>query len=196
MNDRTDVDHSRILNHVLALLVGKFDFDPVDTFVTFSAQHLVVGRVRGRFEAVQGTIAVADDLTQSRVVVSIETASVTTLNPMRDEDARSENYLDVGQYPTMTYRRTAATESATGVWHVTGDLTPRGVTHPVELAVRFGGAITDAYGNVRIAFHAAPSITRWDFGLTFELLKEAGGCSWATTSRSTRRPSAPGKEPP
>lgn len=175
MNDRTDGDHSRIVNHVLAPPVGTFNLDPVHTFVTFSAQHLVVGRVRGRFEAVQGTIVVADDLTQSSVEVSIETASITTLNPMRDEDVRSVHYLDVEQYPTMTYRSTVATESTAGVWRVTGDLTLHGVTRPVELTVRFGGAVTDAYGNIRIAFHATATITRRDFGLTYELLKEAGG---------------------
>ncbi|MGM7774482.1 YceI family protein [Arthrobacter sp. KNU-44] len=175
MNDRPGGDHSRIVNHVLAPPVGTFDIDPVHTFVAFSAQHLVVGTVRGRFEAVQGTIVVADDLTESSVEVSIETSSLTTLNPVRDDDLRSENYLDVRHYPTMTFRSTAAFESTAGVWQVTGDLTLHGVTRPVELTVRFGGAVTDASGNVRIAFHAHASITRRDFGLTFELLKEAGG---------------------
>jgi polyisoprenoid-binding protein YceI len=172
---RMDSDHSRIVNHVLAPPVGTFELDPVHTFVAFSAQHLVVGRVRGRFEVVQGTIVVADDLRDSSAVVSVETASLTTLNPMRDDDVRSEHYLDVEHYPTMTYRSTSALESTAGVWRITGDLTLHGVTRPVELTVRFGGAVTDASGNIRIAFHADASITRRDFGLTYELLKEAGG---------------------
>jgi polyisoprenoid-binding protein YceI len=175
MTDRMDGDHSRIVNHVLAPPVGTFELDPVHTFVAFRAQHLVVGRVRGRFEVVQGTIVVADDLRDSSVVVSIDTASLTTLNPIRDDDVRSEHYLDVERYPTMTYRSTSASESTAGVWQITGDLTLHGVTRPAELTVRFGGAVTDASGNIRIAFHADASITRRDFGLTYELLKEAGG---------------------
>lgn len=75
----------------------------------------------------------------------------------------------------MTYHGTAVCELTAGAWLVTGDLTLHGVTRPVELTVRVGGVVTDAYGNVRIAFHAHGSITRHDFGLNYELTKEAGG---------------------
>ncbi|MDQ4491217.1 YceI family protein [Sinomonas sp. ASV486] len=68
--------------------MGTFEIDPIHTFVTFRAQHLVVGRVRGRFEAVRGTIVVAKDLTESSVEVTVATASVSTMNPMSDEDLR------------------------------------------------------------------------------------------------------------
>lgn len=174
VSDFPDDDHSRVVNHVLAPPVGTFQLDPVHTFVAFRAQHLVVGRVRGRFEEVKGSIVVAEDLTESSVEVEIGTASVTTLNSDRDDDIRSEHYLDVGRYPTMTFRSTRAAEATSGVWIVTGDLSLHGVTRPVELPVTFGGSTTDAYGNTRLAFHAATSITRNDYGLTFELLKEAG----------------------
>ncbi|MBP2354966.1 polyisoprenoid-binding protein YceI [Kribbella aluminosa] len=100
-------------------------------------------------------------------------ASINTLNSVRD-DVRSEHYLDTKRYPTMTYRSTGMRELPAGLWSLTGDLGIHGVTHPVELTVRFGGAVTDAYGNIRVAFHAHGSITRSDFGLTYELLKEAG----------------------
>ncbi len=75
----------------------------------------------------------------------------------------------------MAYRSTTTRELPGGAWLVTGVLTLHGVTHPVEFTVRFGGAVTDAYGNARVAFHAHSFITRHDFGLTYELLKEAGG---------------------
>jgi polyisoprenoid-binding protein YceI len=175
MTDRSDTDHSRLVNHTLVPPVGAFEIDPAHTFVGFSAQHLVVGRVRGRFEAVRGTVTVAEDPSASTVEVSIDTASVTTLNPTRDQDLRSEHYLDVQRYPTMTYRSTATSELPGCAWLVIGDLLLHGVTRPVELTVRFGGAVTDTSGNVRVAFHAQGSVTRHDFGLTHELLKEAGG---------------------
>ncbi len=174
MTDFPDNDHSRVVNHILAPPVGTFQLDPAHTFVAFRAQHLVVGRVRGRFEEVKGTIVVAEDLTQSSVEVEIATASITTLNSRRDDDIRSEHYLDVARYPTMTFRSTAAAESTSGMWLVSGDLSLHGVTHPVELPVTFGGSTTDAYGNTRIAFHTETMISRKDYGLVFELLKEAG----------------------
>lgn len=175
MDTRIDDDHSRIVNHSLVPPVGKFDIDPVHTFVGFSAQHIVVGRVRGRFEKVSGTIEIAEDLTASTVEVGIEAASITTLNPTRDADLRSEHYLDVERFPTVSFSSTSVREQTAGAWSVTGDLSLHGVTRPVELTVRFGGAVTDAYGNARIAFHAQGSITRHEFGLKYELLKEAGG---------------------
>lgn len=175
MPDPSDRDHSRIVNHALVPPAGGFEIDPVHTFVGFSAQHLVVGRVRGRFEAVRGTILVAEDLPSSTVVVEIDTASITTQNQVRDDDLRSAHYLDVEQFPTMTFRSTTTRELPAGEWLVVGDLALHGVTRPVELTVRFGGSVTDAYGNARLAFHARGSLTRHDFGLTYELLKEAGG---------------------
>lgn len=175
MADLPKVDHSRIVNHSLVPPAGTFELDPAHTFVGFSAQHLVVGRVRGRFETVKGTITVAEDLLSSTVEVSVQTASINTLIPMRDDDLRSEHYLDVERFPVMTYRSTATIEMTAGAWLVTGDLTLRGVTRPVELTVRFGGSITDPFGNLRVAFHAGGFITRHDFGLNYELVKEAGG---------------------
>lgn len=168
-------DHSRLVNHRLVPPVGTFALDPAHTFVGFIAQHLVVGRVRGRFESVQGSITVAEDPADSTVAVEVVTASVATLNSARDDDLRSDHFLDVARYPTMVYSSTTLRELPAGDWLLTGDLTLRGVTRPVELTVRFGGAATDDYGNARIAFHAAGSITRSDFGLNYELVKEAGG---------------------
>jgi polyisoprenoid-binding protein YceI len=123
----------------------------------------------------RGTITIAEDPTASTVDVRIDTASITTLNSVRDEDLRSEHFLDVERYPTMTYVSTSTRESATGGWLAIGDLSLHGVTRPMEFAVRFAGAVDDESGSVRVAFHADGSIARRDFGLTYELAKEAGG---------------------
>lgn len=95
MNVSSDGDLSRVVNPVLVPPVGTFEIDPVHTFAGFSAQHLVVGRVRGRFKSVRGTVTVAEDPSASTVEVSVETASISTLNATRDDDLRSERYLDV-----------------------------------------------------------------------------------------------------
>ena len=167
-------DQSRLLNHELVPPVGIYSFDQAHTFVCFRAQHLIVGHVRGCFEAVSGTVTVADDLAASVVSVNVETASIATRNPIRDDDLRSERYLDAAKYPTMTFRSTGVSIAPAGVWIVTGDLTLRGVCRSLELQASFGGAVTDPYGNLRLSFSAKGHLTRRDFGLTFELLKEAG----------------------
>jgi len=167
-------DHSRVANHVLVPASGVYAIDPVHTFVGFSAQHLVVGRVRGRFERVAGTVAIADEPTASVLDVSVETASISTLLVARDDDLRSDRFLAVDAYPTMTYRSTDVIERPRGEWSVLGNLTLRGVTRPVPLTVHFGGSIADSSGKARAAFHAKGTITRSAFGLIAELDKEAG----------------------
>lgn len=167
-------DHSRIVNHALAPSPEVYAIDPLHTFVSFAAQHLVVGRVRGRFERVAGTVTIAEKLTDSSLDVTVETASITTLLGIRDEDLRSGRFLDCDAHPTMSYRSTSIIERPRGEWRVLGDLTVRGVTKPVALAVRFGGSITDSQGKPRAAFTATGTLTRSEFGVIAELETESG----------------------
>lgn len=166
---------SRVVNHVLVPAAGSYEVDPVHSFVTFRAQHVIVGRVRGRFETVSGTAVIAEDPTGSSVEVEVAAASIHTLMSLRDDDLRSDHYLDTATYPTIAYRSTAVSEGVNGNWLLSGDLTIRDVTKPVDLMVTFGGAVADAFGNARLGFRATGAITRADFGLLHELQKEAGG---------------------
>jgi polyisoprenoid-binding protein YceI len=153
---------------------GTFEIDPVHTFVTFRAQHLIVGRVQGRFETVSGTITVEENVLDSHVEVSIDAASIATHMPMRDDDLRSSNFLDVASYPNLSFRSTGITELPSGEWSITGDLTVKGVTVATELIVEFGGAVPDPFGNLRVGFHATTTISRRDFGLVHDLEHHTG----------------------
>ena len=175
MSDSSRDPLDRVVNHVLLPAPGTYEIDPIHTFVTFRAQHLIVGRVRGRFESVTGTAIIAQEPTESMVDVQIAATSISTLMSLRDDDLRSAHYLDVERYPTIAYRSSRLTEEPNGKWLLSGDLTIRDTTRPVDLVVTFGGAVADSYGNARIAFQARGSITRMDFGLDHELEKEAGG---------------------
>ena len=127
---------------------GVFEIDPVHTFTSFRAQHLIVGRVQGRFENVSGAITVVDNVLDSHVEVAIDAASITTHMPMRDDDLRSSNFLDVANYPNLTFRRTGITE--------------------------FNGAVPDPFGNLRVGFHATTTISRRDFDLVHDLENHTG----------------------
>jgi polyisoprenoid-binding protein YceI len=167
-------DHSRLWNHTLVPSAGVYAIDPIHSFVGFAAQHLVVGRVRGRFDRVAGTVTIAEDPVASSVEVTVEAASINTLFSARDDDLRSERFLDVATHPTMTYRSTGIVERPRGEWLALGELTLREVTRPVPLTVHFGGSITDSFGKPRASFHATGTLTRSQFGLLAELSKEAG----------------------
>jgi polyisoprenoid-binding protein YceI len=173
MSDLATAD-SRLVNHRLVPPPGEFAIDPFHTFVTFRAQHLVVGRVKGRFDAVAGTVSVTEEVLDSHVEVSIEAASISTQMPMRDDDLRSSSYLDVERYPYLTFRSSGITELPSGAWAIGGDLSIREVTRPTELIVEFGGAVHDPFGNLRLGFHATTSISRKEFGLLHDLEQAAG----------------------
>ncbi len=167
-------DTTRIVNHHVVPAAGTYEIDAAHTFVDFTAQHIVVGHVRGRFTQLTGQITVAEELTQSAVSVSITARSIDTHVAKRDEDLRSAKYLDVATYPTITFASTSLVEYAGDQWGLVGDLTIKDVTRQVELLTQFTGSAIDDFGNSKVAFLAHAKVSRRDFGLTHELIKEAG----------------------
>jgi polyisoprenoid-binding protein YceI len=87
-------DPTQMVNHHLVPAAGTYQIDPAHTFVDFTAQHLVVGHVRGRFTQLAGQITIAEDLAQSATSVTITAASIDTHVAKRDNDLRSARYLD------------------------------------------------------------------------------------------------------
>jgi polyisoprenoid-binding protein YceI len=74
----------------------------VHSFVRFTARHLVVGRVRGRFDRFAGTVTIAKELTATALDVTVETAGISTLFAARDEDLRSERLFDIEAEATLS----------------------------------------------------------------------------------------------
>ena len=166
---------SRIYNGSLFPIAGKYTIDPNHSFVDFKAQHLIVGQVRGSFHPVTGDIKIADDPTLSSFEISIDTVSIDTRHSARDEDLRSERFLDVKKFPTMTYRSTGVIVEPGGHLTVEGELTIREVTRHVSIDAVFNGTVDDPWGNTRVAFNGSSKISRRDFGIMADLIRETGG---------------------
>ncbi len=166
---------TRVVDGVYVPRRGVYTLDPVHTFVSFGAQHLVVGRVRGRFADVSGTITVGDTSTDLTLDIEIDPASLTTLNDIRDTDLRSARFFDVANFPTMKYRSTTVTVIPQNRWLIEGELSVRNVTRVVRLEAAMGGVTVDSQGMARVGYHATGSVTRTDFGLTTDLAKESSG---------------------
>jgi polyisoprenoid-binding protein YceI len=135
----------------------------------------MVSKVRGRFTDYEGTIAVADDPAASSVEVTIQAASINTNDGNRDNHVRTNDFLNVEEFPTLTFRSTKVDLGSSGDWKVNGDLTIRGVTRPIVLDVEFEGVIDDPWGNQRLGFTASGEIDRNDFGVSFNAALETGG---------------------
>jgi polyisoprenoid-binding protein YceI len=166
---------TRIYNGMLFPITGEYAIDPIHSFTCFIAQHLMVGQIWGCFDSLSGKIIIADDPTLSSLDISIDTASIRTHNEKRDEDIRSAQYLDVKNFPAMTYHSDRVTAEPGGHLTVEGKLTIRDVTRPVSLDIVFKGIVDDPWGNTRIAFNGSAKISRKDFGLMTELMRETGG---------------------
>jgi polyisoprenoid-binding protein YceI len=154
---------------------GTFVLDKSHTQIGFVARHLMVSKVRGRFTDYEGALVVADDPAQSSVEVTIQAASISTNDENRDNHVRTNDFLNVEEFPTLSYRSTKVEFGSDGDWKVTGDLTIRGVTRPVVLEVQFEGVIQDPWGNQRLGFTASGEIDRNDFGVSFNAALETGG---------------------
>jgi polyisoprenoid-binding protein YceI len=154
---------------------GTFVLDKTHTQVGFISRHLMVSKVRGRFNDYEGTIVVADDPAQSSVEVIIQAASINTNDETRDKHLRTNDFLNAEEFPTLAFRSTKVELGSSNGWKVTGDLTIRGITRQVVLDVEFEGVIQDPWGNQRLGFAASGTIDRNDFGVSFNAALETGG---------------------
>ena len=166
---------TRNVNGVTLPTTGTFVLDKSHTQVGFVARHLMVSKVRGRFTDYEGTIVVAADPAASSVEVIIQAASINTNDEGRDNHVRTNDFLSVDQFPTLTFRSTKVDLGSNGDWKVNGDMTVRGVTRPIVLDVEFEGVIQDPWGNQRLGFTASGEIDRNDFGVSFNAALETGG---------------------
>jgi polyisoprenoid-binding protein YceI len=166
---------SRVFNGNLLPAAGEYKIDRAHTFVEFATQHIVVGRVLGRFDKVSGNITIADNPLLSKVEFTVETSSISTHHPDRDADLRSPRFFDVEKFPQMMFVSTEIKTEPRGQFVVEGNLTLRGMTHLIPFNVRFNGMVDDPWGNTRAAFEAKNRLNREDFALLADLQRETGG---------------------
>jgi polyisoprenoid-binding protein YceI len=155
------------------LSAGTWAIDPVHSSINFSVRHLMVSKVRGRFDKFGGAIVVAEDGTPS-VNAEIAVDSVDTGNDQRDAHIKSADFFEAAQYPDATFTSTGV-ESNGGNYVVHGQFTLRGVTKPVSLDLEFFG-VNPGMGHGEVAgFEASVVLNRKDFGIDIDLPLEAGG---------------------
>jgi len=159
-----------------ATLSGTYALDPGHSSIGFVARHAMITKVRGTFGEVRGTIVVdAEEPSRSTAQVTIDAASVDTHNTTRDAHLRSGDFFDTEHHPEIVFASTAIEQVGDHRYRLTGDLTIRGTTNPVTIAVEHTGAATDPSGHERIGFEGTATVNRRDWGLTWNAALEAGG---------------------
>ena len=142
--------------------------------LTFRIRHLM-SRANGTFREWAGTIT-ADPANWSTgsVDVTIQAASIDTRHERRDTDLRSENFFDVANHPTITFKSTKV-EVAGSQITVTGDLTMKGITRPIVLTGEFLGRMGAGTQRERVGFSATGKLNRTDYGIVWNRAVEGGG---------------------
>jgi polyisoprenoid-binding protein YceI len=153
-----------------------FTFDFTHSSVGFTARHMIVSKVHGKFGKWGGTLNLdLADLTKSSVEVQIETASIDTGVGQRDDHLRSPDFFDAPNHPLMTFKSRRIERVSPEEYRLIGDLQIRGTTKEVSLVTEFGGQQKSPWGDLRAGFSAKASVDRRDFGLTWNKAIEAGG---------------------
>jgi polyisoprenoid-binding protein YceI len=203
---------TRTWNDLIIPAAGTYQLDEAHKRLGFLAMHMMVSPVRGEFGVGSATIHVAEDPLRSSVTATIDAASINTLNEDRDTHLKSPDFLDAESHPTLEFRSTGiewrtapdpifswaalkgrtpgrsvelgrATARTSTRFVLHGDLTIRGITHPIAFDAEFGGAGRDPYGRDIFGFNATAEFDRENYGLKWNVVLEAGGVLVAKTVR-------------
>jgi len=153
-------------------IAGTWVFDHDHTVLGFVARHMVFTKVRGRFNEFDGAIHIAERLGDSSVELEIDILSLTTDVADRDAHLKSADFLEADAHPKIIFRSTSVDIEA---MTLTGDLTIRGVTHPVTLDFTYEGIVPYPWGGDRAMFTAHTEIAREDWNVSWNVALETGG---------------------
>lgn len=157
---------------------SKWNVDATHSNVRFTVPHLVISEVEGSFKKFSGEVVAAKpDFTDAAVNFTIDVNSIDTDNEMRDKHLKADDFFNAEQFPAATFKSTSFKKVSGNKYKLTGNLTIRNVTKPVTFDVTYGGTAKDGYGNTKAGFKATTVINRFDYGLKWNALTEAGGAT-------------------
>jgi polyisoprenoid-binding protein YceI len=157
-------------------IMATYVVDAMHSEVNFKVKHLMISTVTGNFAKYDATLtSTADDFSDAVINFSADINSISTGNEQRDTHLKGADFFDAATYPALTFESTAFSKNADGTYTLIGNLTVKNVTKTVELAVEYGGTMTDFYGQTKAGFEIAGKINRKEFGLTWDAVTEAGG---------------------
>ena len=161
----------------LNVSISAWSIDPAHTVAEFKVKHMMISNVKGRFSVVAGELLLDEtDVTGSRIVATIDAASINTGDPQRDTHLKSADFLDVENFPTLNFASSRITRTGDATLDIEGELTIHAITRKIVFAVEGPSApAKDPWGQTRIGVFATAKINRKDFGLVWNTALETGG---------------------
>jgi polyisoprenoid-binding protein YceI len=164
--------------------MAKWTFEPGHTAAEFCVRHMMVTYVRGHFKNVHGTLEFdPENPSQASVEIRIDARGIWTGEPDRDNHLKGADFLDVENYPEITFAGRQVELRGGHDYALTGDLTIRGVTRQVKLDVCYLGQWRtpwwedgiDKGPKIRAGFVATTQVNRQDFGVSWNATLDRGG---------------------
>ncbi|MFE1800083.1 MULTISPECIES: YceI family protein [unclassified Streptomyces] len=153
---------------------GDWEIEPTHSSIGFTARHIGMARVRGRFNTFAGIVRVAENVEQSAMHVVIDAGSIDTNVRTRDGHLKSADFLDVDRFPTVEFYSDRFTHRGGSRWGVTGALSLHGVTRTVTLDTEYLGVGNGTEGEVRAACRASAELRRDDFTMSWQSMLARG----------------------
>jgi len=150
--------------------------DPAHSEINFKVKHLVVSTVTGHFGKFDASIESGkEDFSDAKINFEADINSIDTKNEQRDGHLKSADFFDAEKYPKMTFISKSIKTISDHEMQVIGNLTLRGVTKEITLDVIYNGTVAGFGGTEVAGFEVRGKVNRFDFGLQWNALTEAGG---------------------
>jgi len=151
-----------------ALATETYQLEKTHADLLFSIDHAGFTQKHGSFRDFDGTLQYdAAKPENSKVEITVKTASLDTALPARDKDLTSENFLDVAKYPEMRFVSTKVVPGPNQELRIEGDLTLHGVTKPITLQAKLNKVGPNPFDKrPTLGFSAGGSLKRSDFGMS------------------------------
>ncbi len=154
-----------------AWAADSYKIDPNHSTFGFSVKHMMISNVPGTFDQFDGQVVYdPKDLANSKIDITIQTASINTRNAKRDGHLQSPDFFDAAKFPTITFvsKKITATE-------VVGDLTIKGVTKQVAIPTTITGPVKAMMGKDAVGINSAFTLNRQDYGVNWNKTLDQGG---------------------
>jgi polyisoprenoid-binding protein YceI len=159
-----------------AMAQSIWNIDSAHSAAQFQVKHLMISNVRGEFGKMTGTISFdGNNIASVKAEAAIEVASINTREKKRDDHLRSADFFDAATYPTITFKSKRVEGVRGNDFNMIGDLTMRGVTREIALAVEATPIAKGMRGESRIGAHATAKLNRQDYGIKWNRALDAGG---------------------
>jgi polyisoprenoid-binding protein YceI len=167
---------NKLLTKTIDMAKIKWAIDSTHSEVQFKVKHMMISTVTGYFSKFDASVETEDEnFETAKIDFTADLNSISTNNEQRDAHLRTSDFFDVENHPQITFKGNKLEKVSDDEYKLTGDLTIRGNTKPVTLAVDYGGMAQDPWGNTRVGFTLNGKISRKEFGLHWNAMTETGG---------------------